>query len=304
MLFYYITRTDMAMMRNVMKWALLVLLAWSPLAAATLLVSIKPLQLLATAVTGDPAEVELLLDPLQSHHEYQLRPSDRQRLQSADVIFWIGPELETFLARPLASVSDSARVVALGTGSDTGHHHAGADDHRHAHGDAHSWLDPMQAVRMARGMAAVLAEREPMRRAELDARVERLAEALARVDKEISAALAALPARRPYLVLHDAYGHFERHHGLQRAATYALTPERAPGPRHLLALQRQLEQGAIRCVFHEPQFAPKALAPLLERPGLRSVELDLMAAATPATESGFVDFYRGFGLAFVDCLRP
>jgi zinc transport system substrate-binding protein len=286
---------------------LLLLLVWAGAAAAEprVLTSIKPLQLLAAAVMGSGEPVELLLDPRQSHHEYQLRPSERRVLQRAQIVFWVGPALETFLEQPLASIAGSARVVALlavGAEGAGHHHHHGEGDH--AHGDAHLWLDPEQAIAMARRMAEALSAAAPSERSRFEANVDRFAARLHAVDRELAARLAELPRRRPYMVLHDAYGHFENHYGLQRAATYAVTPEQQPGARHLLAIQQLLDQGRVGCVFREPQFEPRALAAMLRRPDLHTVTLDLMASDVPVTADGFTHFYREFGRVFIGCLEP
>jgi zinc transport system substrate-binding protein len=286
---------------------LLLLLVWAGAAAAEprVLTSIKPLQLLAAAVVGNGESIDLLLDPRQSHHEYQLRPSDRRTLQRAQVVFWIGPALETFLEQPLATIAGSAQVVALQaaeTEREGGHHHHDGDDH--THGDAHFWLDPEQAIAMAHRMAQVLAAVEPSERGRFEANAGEFATRLREIDRELAARFAALPRHRPYMVLHDAYGHFESRYGLQRAATYAVTPEQQPGARHLLAIQQLLDQGRVGCVFREPQFEPRALAAMLRRPDLHTATLDLMASDVPATADGFTHFYRTFGHLFIGCLEP
>ncbi len=282
----------------------LLIVSLPALAEPRLLASIRPLQLIAIAVTGDPARVDLLVEPNQSHHDYQLRPSDRLRLQQAELVLWIGPTLEGFLRQPLAVVPPQ-RVLMFGDARP-----ADAHDHDHGHGhdhggvDGHLWLDPERAVAMAQAIADRLGELEPAQRERWQRNSARFAGQVRRVDAELQVAFAALPQRRGYLVLHDAYGHFERHFGLERAATWAATPEQAPGARHLLALQRQIGRGDIGCVLTEPQFEPPALLSILADAPVRRRELDLMAAAAPLTDEGFAQFLKGFGRTVIDCLQP
>lgn len=278
------------------------LLAWQMAAIAgpqsQVLTSIKPLQLIAVAVTDEPGEVSLLLDPRRPHHEYQLRPSERSRLEHADVIFWVGPGLETFLQRPLASLPDSIRVVPLLTGADA-QAHAG---HDHAHSDAHIWLDPDQAIAIARRMAVVLGELAPVESSRWQANAERFAVELRAADEQLRQRLAG-KRLRSYLVMHDAYGHFEASHGLQRAATLSVTPEQQPGARHLLEIRRQFEEGEIQCVFREPQYDSKSLQALLQAYSPRVATLDPMAISAPVTREGFVEFYAEFGRSVAACLE-
>lgn len=292
-------------MRSVVRpvLALLVLCVALPATAAPqLLASIRPLQLIAIAVVGEPARVDLLIEPRQSHHDYQLRPSDRLRLQQAGLVLWIGPSLEGFLRQPLAAVEEE-RVLMLGADELDMGHHATDDDH-HAHADAHLWLDPEQAIAMAQAIADRMSELEPAQQKRWQHNVVLFTEQMRRVDAALKTELAALPARRGYLVPHDAYGHFERHYGLERTATWAVTPEQLPGARHLLALQKQIEAGEVGCVFTEPLFEPRALQAMLADTSIHTRQLDLMAEAAPLTAEGFVLFFEQFGEAVVDCLRP
>jgi hypothetical protein len=71
------------------------------LAEVRLLTSIKPLQLIAAAVQDDLGSPEVLLPPGASPHHYALRPSDVRRVREADLLYWVGPDLESFLPRVL-----------------------------------------------------------------------------------------------------------------------------------------------------------------------------------------------------------
>ena len=100
--------------------------------ATQVVTSIKPLQLIASAIGDGVTEPELLLPENASPHSFTLRPSDMQRLTEAELIFWVGPDLEQSLSRPLQRTN--ARVVQLYM-ADAGH-----DDHKHeseGHGHKH-----------------------------------------------------------------------------------------------------------------------------------------------------------------------
>lgn len=77
------------------------------------LTSIKPIHSLVSGVMSGVGEAELLLDGASSPHTYSLKPSQARSLQEADVIFWISDELEVFLEKPLETLGQNARIVAL-----------------------------------------------------------------------------------------------------------------------------------------------------------------------------------------------
>ena len=117
--------------------------------------SIGPVHSLTAAVMAGAGTPRLLLSGGASPHTASLRPSEAAALQNADAIIWIGEDLETFLVKPLAALSSSARVLGLAeapgvtllasrerglwpTGHDDAAETLGHDhDHDHDHNDNH-----------------------------------------------------------------------------------------------------------------------------------------------------------------------
>ncbi len=77
-------------------------------------VSIKPLHSLVSAVMQGVGEPKLIVQSAGSEHSYSLKPSDAQAIEHAKVIFWAGPSMETFLDKPFDTLGEGAKVVALG----------------------------------------------------------------------------------------------------------------------------------------------------------------------------------------------
>lgn len=123
-------------------------------------VSIKPLHSLVSAVMQGVGEPKLIVQGVGSEHSYNLKPSDAKAIEGAKVIFWAGPSMETFLDKPIDTLGEGAKVVALGEADgltklkfreggpfeahDHGHegHDHGAeahshDSHDHKHDDGH-----------------------------------------------------------------------------------------------------------------------------------------------------------------------
>ena len=75
--------------------------------------SIKPLHSLISYVMDGVGSPNLLVDGSSSPHTFQLKPSHATMLQEADVVFWIGEDLESFLETPLDSIAVNARKITL-----------------------------------------------------------------------------------------------------------------------------------------------------------------------------------------------
>jgi zinc transport system substrate-binding protein len=75
--------------------------------------SIKPVHSLVAGVMEGVGAPALLVKGASSPHDYSMRPSDARALAGAQVVFWVGEGLETFLTKPLAALAADATIVAL-----------------------------------------------------------------------------------------------------------------------------------------------------------------------------------------------
>ena len=92
-----------------------VFLLHAPLAEAApaVVTSIKPIHSLVSNVMNGVGEPYLIITDTTSPHSFTLKPEHASKLESADIVFWIGEEIETFLEKPLDSVAIRARKVSF-----------------------------------------------------------------------------------------------------------------------------------------------------------------------------------------------
>ena len=86
---------------------------WNVEGVPKVVVSIKPLHSLVSGVMEGVGEPNLLLEGNASVHVYSMRPSEVSMLQQAELFFWVGPQLETFLEKPLVSLTHSMISVKI-----------------------------------------------------------------------------------------------------------------------------------------------------------------------------------------------
>lgn len=247
-----------------------------------LLVSIKPLALIAQEVGGAEVAIDTLLPASASPHDYPLKMSDHRRLREADLVLWIGPELEAFLAKPLRNLPQARQLSAYGLAgihwpeAETPGEGQAAHDHEHHSHDPHLWLNPHNAALVARALAARLAQLQPASAELFHARAQTFAAAMAALDQRLQTALAPFK-ERGFAVYHEGYGHFVQHYGLRQLAYVTFTPERRPGARHLQQLRQQMAAGGV-CIFSEPYQASHSLDALARELQLRQGQLDALGA--------------------------
>lgn len=183
--------------------------------------------------------------------------------------------------------------------------HAEDAHHDHdAHGavDAHIWLDPANATRIAAAVAAKLAEIDP----ENAAAYQTNAEAVAARNADLAAGIAATLAPvhdKGFLVFHDAYQYFERAFDLPAAGSISTTDGEAPSPGRVAALRARILDNQIVCIFTEPQFEPKLVGTLVEETSLRVGALDPEGTGLPLGPDLYPGLMQNLAGALADCVQ-
>ena len=264
-------------------------------------VSIKPLHSIVSAVMQGVGKPKLIVQGAGSEHVYSLKPSDAEAIEHAKVIFWAGPSMETFLDKPIDTLGEGAKVVALGEvdgltrlkfreggpfeAHDHGHegHDHGAEsaeaEHDHGHGeyDLHFWLDPQNGKVLATDIAKTLAESDPDHAAQYEKNAEDYGE---KIDALISAVSSEVePVKdKPFMVFHDAYQYFENRFGVKTAGSITVSPEKAPGAARIKEIHDKIKSLGATCVFSEPQFEPKLVKTVIDGTDARTGVLDPLGA--------------------------
>lgn len=289
-------------------------------AEVRVLTSIKPLQLIAAAVQDGVGAPEVLLPPGASPHHYALRPSDVRRVRDADLLYWVGADLENFLPRvlnnrqkPQVAVQDLPGM-ALRHFGDSHEEHAGhgedhADedlghDHDHRPGslDAHLWLSPVNARVIAARMAADLSALDAANAARYAANLQAFEQRLDALDGRIRPQLAALQGK-PYFVFHEAFDYFEAAYGLKHAGVFSVLTEVQPGARHVAAMRERLQAAGPSCVFSEPPLRPRLAETLTAGLPVRLAELDALGGTLPVDATAYPLLLENLANGLSECLN-
>ena len=302
-------------------------------AAPQVAVSIKPIHSLVASVMKGIAEPQLILKGAGSPHTYQMKPADAELLQNAEVVFWVGPELEKFLEKPIGSLSSDARTVELedtpgllrlpmreGGAFEThdhgdesheaedGHAHEGHtheaeghSDHDHEASDAHVWLSTANAKMLAKAIAAALGEADPANAPRYNANLAVLDDKLDALSAELKATVAPVKDK-PIVVFHDAYQYFEKEAGIRVVGSITVSPETLPGAARISEIHEKLKALDASCVFAEPQFEPKLVNVVVEGTSARTGTLDPEAATLAPGPDLYFELMRGIAGSIRTCL--
>ena len=265
--------------------------------------SIMPVHSLAAGVMEGVGAPILLVKGAATPHTFALRPSGARALRRAEVVFWVGAQLEIFLVKPLAALARNARVVRLSRAEGLTLYPVRPGDGIAPGGgaDMHIWLSPANARVMARAMARALGAADPANAGKYRENRMRLEGRLAGLDRELKARLSPVRAV-PYIVLHDAFQYFEKHYGLRGAGAIAAAPGRRPGARWLYAIRKRIVDAGARCAFGEPQFQADLVAAAAGGTPARTAVLDPLGAALPPGADAYFSLMRALAESFRGCL--
>lgn len=282
-------------------------------AKVNVLTSIKPLQLIAAAVQNGDGQPDVLLPPGASPHHYALRPSDMRRVGEADLVYWIGPDMEGFMSKALQARSKPTVAIQNIPGlklrhfaEDSHSHDEDTDDHDHDHRpgslDAHLWLSSYNARVIARQMADDLAKADPANAARYRTNADAFSTRLDALDTRIKARVAGVSGQ-PYFVFHEAFDYFEAAYGLEHAGVFAVASEVQPGAQHVAAMRARLQQAGKTCVFSEPPLRPRLAETLTTGLPVKLAELDALGTFKDAPADGYEQLLQNLADNLAGCLE-
>jgi len=269
--------------------------------------SIKPVQALVKMVMGSLGNPELIIPATTSPHLLTLKPSQAKMLEDADVVFWIGETLETALTGPLQKISGKARVVELlqAPGLNLIHFDAQEthtqDAHGHGNSDPHIWLSPSNARVLVSYIADIFSEIDPPN-ADVYAKNAKKARQRIAILIRKTAEFVAEMRTTPYLVQHDGFGYLAREFGFTQVGHIQTTPGREPGAKHVAEILALIKDKQVKCLFHEPQFAPKLAKRLNQETHVALREIDSMGIYLSLSETTYVRIIQGIITSMETCL--
>ena len=293
--------------------------------------SIKPIHSLASYLMDGVGKPDLIVDGYASPHGFAMKPSHAKMLQNADLIFWVGEDLESFLEKPLNSIAKKAEKIELmeikGLNKlefrernifeghdDHGHDEHKEDEHKehghkedkhddhheHAHGehDPHIWLDPMNAKVILKEMAEHLIENDQKNASTYKANLKKALKDLDKLTKKVK---SDLNKDFKSIVFHDAYQYFEKRFDVNVLGAFTVNTDVLPGAEQLSEIREIIEHDKVSCVFSEPQFNPDIINAVAKDMNIKTGVLDPLGATLSPGKTLYFDLIRNMSKSFKGC---
>lgn len=247
--------------------------------ALVVLASFYPLAYLAGEVGGALVQVGSLTPPGAEPHDVELSPRQVREVGEADVVVVLSgfqPAVdEAVEARRPAHLVDAAATPAVAEHLAEGEEGTDEDDDGHGHegGDPHFWLDPTLMAAVAQDVARALAEVDPDRAEDFQARATALAAQLTELDARFADGLADCD-RRVIVTAHTAFGFLAERYDLEQVGVSGLDPEAEPSPARIREIREVAAEHEVTTVFTEELVNPRVAETLAADLGIATDVLD------------------------------
>ena len=293
--------------------------------------TIKPLHSLISRIMETRGEPQLIIEGTNNPHTFVFKPSHANMIEEADIVFWIGEDLEAFMEKPLNSLAKNAKKIAFmdldsieklkfreenifddhddhddhdghddeHEGHDDHDDHAGHHDgHNHGEFDAHIWLDPENAKEMVKIIRDELIKIDPDGQRQYSVNA---AGATLELDNLINSVEKELSKDISYIVFHDAYQYFETRFGVKSAGALTLNPDVLPGAKQIADIQDLINDKGIKCIFSEPQYNPKIIETLGNDMNISTGVMDPLGAYIDAGPSMYSELINEIANSIKNC---
>ena len=228
-----------------------------------------PLAFAAEAIGGRSVEVTNLTPPGVEPHDLEAKPSDVEKIESADLVLLLGhgfqPQLED-----AAGHSDKVLLLLDTPGL-----------HRFDNGDPHVWLDPSRFALIVQRIGGALHDPET---------TARLVVQLRALDGEYRSGLAHC-ARHEIVTSHEAFGYLAQRYGLQQIGITGLSPEAEPKPQDLQHVIDVVRKTHATTVFFETLLSPRIADTVAGETHTKTAVFNPIEGLTPAQAAQGEDYF-------------
>lgn len=279
-----------------------------------IVVTIKPLYSLVTHLTAGINKPVLLMKQMLSPHQYNMRPSERRLLAKAEMIIWIGPQMETSLTKVIEQQERSAATTIVSAmraknlkllNKRKQHSH-----HREKHNpassreksqmiDPHIWLSTFNAIAISKHITEQLIVHYPNNSRQYNNNLDKLLGKIKQTRDFIKTNLKA--NRQPFIVYHDAFQYFENENMLNYIDTVNFSDETGPSLRHIREIKALINKNNIQCLLYQAP-KPAVINSLIQQTAIKATALDPLGMNTNNDKNAWFELMQQLTLNISRCL--
>lgn len=264
---------------------------------------------IAQNVAGGRLTVNALIPAGVDPHTFQPTPQDVARIADSQVLIANGAGLEEWLQKVLDNAGGQRLTIEAATGlASRQTDEKPENDHGHAEGDPHFWLDPIHVIKYAENIRDGLSQADPAGQATYARNAEVYAGKLRELDAWIAAQVAQIPAERRLLVTnHESFGYFADRYGFRVVGTVipGVSTGASPSAQELAQLVDRLKATGAPAIFLELGANPQLANQLAQETGIKVVTglYTHTVSSTDANAPTYIEMMRYNVQKIVEALR-
>jgi len=227
-------------------------------------VSILPVQTFVKAIGGDKVDVSLMVQPGNSPHTYEPKPSQMVEIAKADLYFAIDVEFEDVWLPKFQNLNPQMQVIDLAeniTKMQMQKHQCEVveekeeqhSEHEHEGQDPHIWTAPANVKIIAQNIYNALKKEDPENTNYYKKNLDLFVASIEETDRQIIHLLSSLEDTRKFMVFHPSWGYFAQAYNLEQIAVEVEGKE--PKPKELIHLLKEAKEEKVKAIFTQPEFS-------------------------------------------------
>jgi zinc transport system substrate-binding protein len=226
-----------------------------------------PMYLFTQAISGDVANVEILIPPGTDVHEYQSKPDNVKAIATAKILVKNGLGIEEFLTSTIKNAENS-QLIEIDASKDikvindvSPVEQVKEDDHDHKHehaeGNPHVWLDPIYAKQQVINIRDGLIKADPDNKQVYQTNAANYIQELEKLNNEFQQTLSKTP-NCTFITFHDAFPYLAQRYNLKQVAVVKI-PEDQLSPADVKKAVDVVKKYNVKALFSEPGVDNKLL---------------------------------------------
>jgi len=273
-------------------------------------VSIKPIHSIASALMEGVSSPQLLLESSDSAHTFHLKPSQLNLLSNADLVITIGDGFETGLKKTLRNIKVRSHIIVSEINGlhlydfrnvDINEMNKDEKD-EHTDHDLHLWLDIFNMQKTAQYISEQLIKIDSNNSNTYENNLVKIHSRLNKLKSELQQQIAPFRSER-FAIFSDTLQYFEKSFQFQKPVI--ITPYHGArlSIHRTLEARKKMKDFKIKCLLYGPENTSKKVNVLSEGLPIKPLRIDILGAKLNTGSDQYFNLMKGLSSQLVECLE-
>ena len=213
-------------------------------------------------IGGDKVDVHNLVPSGTEPHDWEPSSKDMLNLNSADVLFYNGLGMESWIDKVKGAVNgEKPKYVELSA------------PFEHTKNDPHIWLDPKNVITMSQEICDTLSDLDPSNEEYYKENLATFTAQLNKLDNDFKTQLSNVSSKK-IVVSHEAYSYLCSAYGLEQTSIDGISADSEPSPAKMKEIADYIKTNNVKYIFFEELVSPKIAQSLADETGVQLLALN------------------------------